>query len=133
VRVVRVVNKGENGNLVDQLPKIILQAARRLRREQTDTELFFWNIVRNRSMGGYKFRRQKPIGPYIVDFCCVEKKLVVEFDGSGHNEKEQKQHDSIRDDYLRKEGFEVKRYWNNLLYQETRAVLEDIWCCLNAR
>ena len=57
---------------------------RRLRHEQTDTERKFWSLLRSRQLAAYKFRRQHPIGPYIVDFCCLEKRLIVELDGGQH-------------------------------------------------
>jgi len=58
--------------------------ARKLRKNMTDAERLLWQHLRNRQLGGYKFRRQRPIGPYIVDFVCLEKKLVIEVDGGQH-------------------------------------------------
>jgi very-short-patch-repair endonuclease len=104
-----------------------IERARELRRNQTDAETFFWAIVRNRALGGFKFRRQKIVGSYILDFYCHERKLAVEFDGGGHVQPNQKKYDAVRDAYLEGQGICVRRYWNNQLFEELEAVLEDVW------
>ena len=71
--------------------------ARTMRAAPTDSELRLWRLLRDRRLSGFKFRRQVPVGPYIVDFLCVGAKLIVEADGSQHAER---RHDSIRDAYL---------------------------------
>lgn len=87
----------------------ILDRARALRRNGTEAETKLWRILRNGHMG-VKFRRQVPIGPYIVDFICHELKLVIEADGGQHSENAK---DEERTAFLNKEGFEVLRFWNN--------------------
>ena len=75
-------------------------------------------------MLGWKFRRQHPIGPCIVDFVCVEQKLVIELDGSQHMDA--REQDAARDAFLAKRGYFVLRFWDNEILQETDAVLEKI-------
>ena len=70
-----------------------------------------WRHLRFRQIDGFKFRRQRPIGPYIVDFVCLEKKLIIELDGGQH--AEQKQYDARRDSWLTSQGYEVLRFWNH--------------------
>ena len=74
---------------------------------------------------GYKFRRQFSIGAYIVDFVCLEARLIIELDGAQHMNLQAQ--DEIRDRYLNEQGFKVLRYWNNQLVNEIDAVLTDIW------
>ena len=76
-------------------------------------------------MGGYKFRRQQPIGKYIVDFVCMSNKLIVELDGSHH--AEQQAADLKRDTFLRERGYQILHYWNNQVFDDSYAVLEDIY------
>ncbi len=102
----------------------LIHNARELRKSATDAEQRLWQNLRSRQMNGYKFRRQAPIGKYIVDFLCKEAKLVVELDGSQHCLQEE--HDQRRTDYLISHGYRVVRYWNNQVLQEGEAVLEDI-------
>jgi very-short-patch-repair endonuclease len=80
--------------------------------------------LRARRFSGLKFKRQKPVGNYIVDFVCFSPKLVVEVDGSQHAEQEQ--YDDHRDRWLRNEGFIVLRFWNNQVLGDTEAVLGSI-------
>ena len=75
-------------------------------------------------MEGFKFRRQQPIDCYIVDFVCFEKKIIVEIDGGQH--AIQKENDTIRDAYLRQQGFRVLRFWNNDVMQNLNGVLDII-------
>ena len=108
----------------------ILSKARRLRKQSTDSERAVWRILRNRELKGYKFRRQTPIGPYIVDFVCFEQKLVVEIDG-GHHEA-RSNYDNERTRCLESRGFRVLRFWNNQVLQERGSVLEAILVALQA-
>ena len=85
--------------------------ARNLRRNSTEAERAFWNQVRAKRLAGYSFRRQVPIGPYIVDFVCPAVKLVVELDGGQH--QEQTAADNRRTRWLEREGYRVLRVWNN--------------------
>jgi len=85
--------------------------ARELRTHPTDAERRLWQKLKRRQIAGIKFRRQLPIGPYIVDFVCLERRLVVEVDGGQH--LEQIPQDEQRSQWLRAQGFRVLRFWNN--------------------
>ena len=89
-----------------------------------------WNLVRDRRLLGYKFRRQVPVGKYVADFLCLERKLIVELDGGQHHE--QKSYDADRTRWLQSEGFRVMRFWNNELLEETNGVLEKILLALES-
>jgi len=102
--------------------------ARALRNRQTKEEKILWSLLRARQLSGYKFRRQLPMGPYIVDFCCLERRLVIELDGGQHALSTQR--DQRRTQFLNEEGFQVLRFWNNDVLEHTRAVLEVIDRCL---
>ena len=101
-----------------------------LRTNATDAEQKIWYFLRNRQFEKYKFRRQHPIGVYIVDFVCLMEKLIVELDGGQH--VEQAQYDARRTNALVEKGFRVLRFWNNDVMQNTDAVLEKILAELNA-
>ncbi len=88
-----------------------LERARRLRREDTDAEARLWNAIRARRLGGWKWRRQVPIGPFIVDFLCVENGLVVELDGGQHSD--QVEYDDRRTAELETRGLKMLRFWNS--------------------
>ncbi|MBI5075158.1 MAG: endonuclease domain-containing protein [Nitrospirae bacterium] len=100
------------------------QKARLLRRNQTDAEKILWQKLRNRGQQGLKFRRQVPVGPYVADFLCEGSKLIVEVDGGQHAER--KDYDQYRDDFLRTNGYEVVRFWNNEVMGNMDGVLEAI-------
>ena len=102
---------------------------RRRRNEPTDTERNFWLAVRAKRFGGYKFKRQYPIGPYIVDFVCLQHHLIVELDGGQH--ALQTEYDAARTAYLQAKGFRVSRYWNDEFLRMQDVILEDIWRTLN--
>jgi very-short-patch-repair endonuclease len=85
--------------------------ARTLRRNQTDAERKLWSRIRNRQLLGFKFRRQFPIAPYIVDFVCAEARLIVELDGSQHRTAQE--YDRKRSEYLMQCGYRVIRFWDN--------------------
>lgn len=89
------------------------QLARKLRRNSTNQEKIMWTILRNRKFLNLKFRRQYPIDNYIVDFCCEEKKIVIELDGGQHNEPQNIEKDIKRSEVLEAEGYKVIRFWNN--------------------
>ena len=91
-----------------------LQFALSLRSNQTEVEKLMWFHLRNRQFG-FKFRRQQPIGPYIVDFVCLERKLILELDGGEHNLAANTLKDEKRSEFLLNEGFSVLRFWNNEL------------------
>jgi len=98
--------------------------ARRLRREQTDAEHILWHHLRDRQMRGAKFRRQFPVGPYFADFCSVERRLIIELDGSQHAERSRE--DEIRSAFLKERGYRVLRFWNNQVLTELEEVLGAI-------
>ena len=107
-----------------QNPRNIGQA-RHLRSEMTPAEVILWKHLRGRRFDEFKFRRQRPIGNYIVDFICLNLKLIIELDGESHLIR--KEHDQERDAFLEEEGYRVSRYWNNQIYDELEYVLEDIY------
>jgi adenine-specific DNA-methyltransferase len=100
------------------------QRARTLRNQTTDAERLLWHHLRRRQLAGYRFRRQVPISSYIADFACLEAKLVIELDGSQHQDRAL--HDQHRDQQIEAYGFRVIRFWNNQVFEETPAVLEVI-------
>jgi very-short-patch-repair endonuclease len=102
--------------------------ARSLRQNQTDAERIIWNHLRNRQIQGCKFRRLQVIGPYIADFLCMEPKLIIEIDGGQHLNN---QNDVVRSQYLNQLGYNVLRFWNHEVLQETPAVLEKIRISIN--
>ncbi len=99
--------------------------ARSLRRNQTDVERLLWQKLRNKQILSFKFRRQFPIAPFIVDFCCLELRLIIELDGSQHFK--QATYDEERSLYLAQRGFKVIRFWNNEIIENTDGVLEKIY------
>jgi len=109
----------------------LLAFARQLRKEQPDAEKLLWRVLRNRQLAGFKFRRQHPVGPYVLDFYCHEARLAVELDGGQHNAPEGRAHDVKRTQFLQKHGIRVVRFWNHEVLQETDAVLEAIWRVLH--
>jgi very-short-patch-repair endonuclease len=109
---------GEGRHLALDLTK----KAKKLRKNATDAERFLWKHLRFKQVGGLKFRRQEPIGNYIVDFVCYEKAVVVEVDGGQHSEAV----DSHRDTWLMSQGFTVLRFWNHEVLTKIEGVLEMI-------
>lgn len=98
--------------------------ARDLRQNQTDVEGLLWQHLRDRRLAGHKFRRQHPIGAFVADFVCIERRLVVELDGGQH--ASQIEDDNRRSEYLKSKGYSVVRFWNNEVLKDTQAVLEAI-------
>ena len=92
----------------------------------TEQERKIWNIIKNRQFLGYRFRRQFPIGNYIVDFVCREKKIIIEIDGGQHNEATNINYDNKRTEYLKKEGYTVIRFWNNEIDNNLSGVYEKL-------
>ena len=103
-----------------------LALSRTLRKNQTPQELKIWNLLRNRQFHNLKFKRQYPIGDYIVDFVCVEKFLIIEIDGGQHNEEFNVQKDTKRTKYLESRGFKVVRFWNNDIDYNLDAIFEEL-------
>ena len=98
--------------------------ARNLRRNQTRAERLLWRHLRNRHLDGYRFRRQEVIGPYIVDFVCLEHKLIIELDGGQHVDAAEA--DTVRTQQLVAYGYRVIRFWNDEVLTRTDDVLERI-------
>ncbi len=101
-----------------------------LRNNPTEVEKLLWRQLRMWQIDGYKFRRQQPLGNYIVDFVCFEKRLIVELDGGQH--AEQSDYDAQRDAWLREQGFTVLRFWNNDVLNNLAAVTENIFDTLKS-
>ena len=108
-----------------KLPEDIRTWAREMRGHMTDAEALLWKFLRNRRIVGAKFRRQHPVGRYILDYYCVENMLGIELDGGQHGEAAN--YDQRRDDWLRAQGIVVLRFWNNQMLMETEAVMEAIY------
>jgi len=102
----------------------MLNNAKHLRTHQTDAEQRLWYHLRAHRFMEMKFKRQKPIGRYIVDFVCLEQRLIIELDGDQHAESHV--YDQERDTWLRAQGYTVLRFWNNEVMQELENVLEQI-------
>ena len=99
--------------------------ARALRRDAPDAERIVWRHLKNRQLGGFKFVRQEPIGPFIADFVCREKKLVIEIDGATHSSEEEIARDARRTTFLEGLGYRVLRFSNEQVF-ENIAALEEI-------
>ncbi len=113
----------------DSTKKLQRKRAKQLRKDMTDAERYLWARVRRRQIQGFKFRRQQPLGPRrrygaVVDFVCLEKKLVVELDGGQHTESQA--YDAQRTNWLHAQGFCVLRLWNHQVLTETEAAIQAI-------
>ena len=108
----------------------ILTNAKTLRSHQTEAEQRLWYHLRAHRFMDLKFKRQKPLGRYIVDFVCVERLLIIELDGGQH--AEQRVYDQHRDAWLRDQGYTILRFWNNEVMQQLEGVLEKIRLTLSA-
>ncbi|HYG91676.1 MAG TPA: endonuclease domain-containing protein [Azospirillum sp.] len=102
--------------------------ARELRTQPTDAERKLWRMLRGSQLGGWRFRRQHPIPPYIADFACLEAKLVVEADGGQHADSA---YDDVRDRHLRSLGWRVLRFWNNEVLSNPEGVAQMILAALS--
>jgi adenine-specific DNA-methyltransferase len=110
-----------------------LERARKQRRDMSDEERILWMPLRDRRFAQFKFRRLVPLGDYVGDFVCYDRKLVVELDGSQHAEPEQAAFDSKRTAYLESARFRVVRIWCSDLFKEREGVFETILNALNNR
>ncbi len=90
----------------------------------TDAERALWGVLRSRQLQGFKFRRQHPIGKFVVDFVCLERKLILELDGGHH--AEQIEADAERTAFLESLGFRVLRFWNNEVLTELEGVAQQV-------
>jgi very-short-patch-repair endonuclease len=102
----------------------ILECARELRQPQTPIESKLWAHLRDRQLGGFKFRRQHPIGRFVVDFCCADRRLVVEVDGDSH--ADQVEYDQARTTWLNEQSYTVIRFPNRAVQNQLEAVLTAI-------
>ena len=107
----------------DDIPSSAKGRARAMRRKPTEAERKLWHALRDRRMQHVKFRRQAPIGPYIVDFLCIEHRLIVEADGGQHAESKK---DIARDAWLARNGYKVLRFWNRDVFTARESVLATI-------
>jgi len=103
--------------------------ARQLRKNSTRAERKLWRYLRSRSLAGFKFVRQEPIGSYVVDFICREKRLVIEIDGGQHAESKR---DAVRDQWLAEHRYRVLRLWNNDVLENIEGVWETIFAAASA-
>jgi very-short-patch-repair endonuclease len=101
--------------------------ARALRQNQTDAERRMWMLLRDRRLAHLKFKRQVPIGNYIVDLVCLQKRLIIEIDGGQHNENRA---DAVRTAWLESQQFKVIRFWNNDVLKNSEGVLTAILLAL---
>ena len=102
----------------------LVSLSRNLRKNQTDAENLIWRHLRRNQLEGFSFRRQHPIGKYIVDFVCLEKRLILEIDGGQHDLEKDK--DGQRTNWLMSEGYRVLNFWNNDVLTNLQGVLETI-------
>jgi len=104
--------------------KLLKERSRDLRKNLTDAEQILWQKLRSKQIYGNKFRRQFVLGNYIVDFICLDKRLIIEVDGGQHMENVS--YDSQRDEWLKSQNFKVLRFWNNQVLGELDSVLDVI-------
>jgi len=107
-----------------------MNRAEQLRQNMTDAERALWRHLRSRQLSGHKFRRQQPLGPYIVDFVCLEKRLVIELDGGQHAITDQACYESDRTVWLEQSGYQVLRFWNHDVLQSIEAIKQAIFSAL---
>jgi very-short-patch-repair endonuclease len=97
--------------------------AKKLRINSTDTEKYLWKYLRGKQLTGFKFRRQHPIGKYVIDFVNLERRIIIELDGGQHLENKK---DKLRDKWLKERGYDVLRFWDNEVLTNVEGVLEVI-------
>ena len=115
--------KRTEGDLRDDDKKTV-QCARSLRKAMPKSEVILWQNLRREQLGGFKFRRQVPVGPFIADFACVEVRLIVEVDGATHAEDQEIAYDRPRTQFLERQGWRVWRVLNTDIYEGLDGVLE---------
>jgi very-short-patch-repair endonuclease len=104
--------------------------ARRLRKNATDSEVRLWRYLKRLKTRGTHFRRQMPIGKFVVDFACPAARLIIEVDGSQHGEGEARLRDQLRTEWLESEGYRVLRFWNNEITQNIHGVMDAVYVAL---
>jgi very-short-patch-repair endonuclease len=107
---------------------VLRKHAKRMRSEQTPGEHRLWQILRAKRLASVKFKRQVPIDGYIVDFACLQQRLIIEVDGGQHNESAR---DALRDAYLKSRGFNVLRFWNDEIFNNEEGVLQTVLAALD--
>jgi very-short-patch-repair endonuclease len=107
--------------------------ARALRAHATSAEDILWGELRARRLGGFKFVRQSPVDPYVVDFLCREHRLVVEVDGATHGEPHEITSDQVRTRHLERMGYRVYRAWNGDIFDNIDGVLDELLALLEGR
>ena len=116
------------GNQQEKIPKELhdqlIRRARKFRKNPTEAETELWDALRGRKLGGYKFKRQRVFGPFILDFYCPECKLAIELDGEIHSQ--QYEYDSVRTEWLQTSGVTVIRFRNTVVLNDTELVLQKI-------
>ncbi|MCH8069482.1 MAG: endonuclease domain-containing protein [Candidatus Marinimicrobia bacterium] len=136
---VRIKGKGERGAILNEdgditrTRKSIVEAAKNLRQCMTPAEKLLWRRLRGKKLHGLKFYRQVPIGRYIVDFYCPEKKLIVEVDGSIHEEKDILERDQDREEFFRCQGLRVLTIKNEEVFCALDSACEKIYTHCAAR
>lgn len=109
------------------MPKNLTPVAKLLRKNSTDAERALWRHLQEKRLGGHKFLRQQPLGEFVVDFACLEHKLIIELDGGQHAGSEANE---LRDRWLEEQGFQVLWFWNNELLTNLEGALERIQSAL---
>ncbi len=108
-----------------------LTSARELRRNETEAEQIIWSWLRNKQLNGVKFRRQQPMGDYIVDFISFDRNLIIEIDGGQHNDNHNADKDALRTKWLESHGFRVMRFWNNAVKENPEGVFDTLTLALS--
>ena len=111
-------------------PALATHRARALRRDMTDVERWLWGKLRNRRLGGHKFVRQTPVGPFFADFGCRAAKLIIELDGSQHAGSRR---DEFRDAFLMTQGYNVLRFWNHEVAGGIASVCDTVLAAVEGR
>ena len=126
-RSVRAANR-EGGSTPAHRPiaPINRLRAKSMRSEMTDAERVLWSQLRAHRLNGLSFRRQVPVGSFIVDFVCHERRLIIELDGGQHASDREARHDQMRQAWLNTKGYRVLRFWNSDVLRHRESVLETI-------
>ena len=122
----QIANRHRQSRSQGRSPEQIVRA-RELRQTSTETEQAAWRLLRGIKFKGFKFRRQHPLGPYVVDFCCAQRRLIVELDGSVHAQPDQARRDVRRDAYLKKLGYTILRFPNGIVEAAPEEFVGKVW------
>ncbi|MDP2790079.1 MAG: endonuclease domain-containing protein [bacterium] len=104
----------------------LTSVARSLRKSATPSENRLWQQLRSKRCLGLKFYRQYPIDNYVADFCCPQRRIIIEVDGGGHDEPQQRAKDSLRDEYMKSIDFRTLRFWSNAIENNLPGVMDEI-------